>query len=128
TGEGRFPPSSTMKVKVYFFKSGHSLISTSSGKCFHESARAGRREDVKRILTELLELHSDSQRAAPAIAGVYTTLGEYDKAFEWLEKAYEEHCPYLAPIQHDFIFDPLCSDPRFKDFAENWHKLMTFLS
>ncbi len=80
-------------------------------------AKAGRNEDVKKILAELLEIRGNSQRAAPAIAGVYTTLGEYDKAFEWLEKAFEEHTPYLAIIQDDFIFDPLRSDPRYKDLA-----------
>ncbi len=81
-------------------------------------AKAGRIEDVKRILAELLDMRKDSRRAAPAIAGVYTTLGEYDKAFEWLEKAFEEHTPYLASIDTDFIYDPLHSDPRYKDLAQ----------
>lgn len=76
-------------------------------------AKAGRKEDVKRILTELLDMRKDTRRAAPAIAGVYTSLGEHETAFEWLEKAFEEHSPYLASAQHDFIFDPLHSDPRW---------------
>jgi len=80
--------------------------------------KAGRMEDVRRILADLLDMRKDSHRAAPAIAGVYTTLGEYDKAFEWLEKAYEEHAPYLASIDHDFVYDPLRSDPRYKDLAQ----------
>jgi adenylate cyclase len=79
--------------------------------------RAGRKEDARRLLAELLEIHKDSQRATPAIAGVYTTLGEYDKAFEWLDKALEQHSPYLFSIAQDFIFDPLRSDPRYKDLA-----------
>lgn len=81
-------------------------------------AKVGRNEDVRRILSELLEMRKDSRRAAPAIAGVYTTLGEYDKAFEWLEKAFEEHTPYLASIDKDFIFDPLRSDARYKELAQ----------
>jgi TolB-like protein/Flp pilus assembly protein TadD len=81
-------------------------------------ARAGRKEDVRRLLGELLEIHKDSQRAAPAIAGVYTTLGEYDKAFEWLDKALKQHSPYLFSISQDFIFDPIRSDPRYKEFAQ----------
>ncbi len=77
--------------------------------------KAERREEVKRVLAELLDMRKGSQRAAPAIAGVYTTLGEYDKAFEWLEKAFAEHSAYLGTIHHDFIFDPLLNDPRYKD-------------
>ena len=52
---------------------------------------------------------------APAIAGVYTVLGESNTAFEWLEKGFEEHSPYMASIGHDFIFEPLRSDPRWTD-------------
>lgn len=78
-------------------------------------ARAGRKEDARRLLAELLEIHKDSQRAAPAIAGVYTTLGEYDKAFEWLDVALEQRSPYLFSISQDFIFDPIRSDSRYRD-------------
>ncbi len=81
-------------------------------------AKVGRNEDVKRILAELLEMRKDSHWAAPAIAGVYATLGEYDKAFEWLEKAFKEHTPYLASIDADFVFDPLRSDSRYKELAQ----------
>ena len=78
-------------------------------------AKAGRKEDVRKVLAELLEMRKVSKRAAPAIAGVYTVLGEHDKAFEWLEKGFEEHSPYMASIGHDFIFEPLRSDPRWTD-------------
>ena len=40
-------------------------------------------------------------------------LGEKDKAFEWLEKAYEEH--FIIAIKVNPVFDPLRSDPRFAD-------------
>ena len=51
-----------------------------------------------------------------AMAIVYTGLGEKDKAFQWLERSYEEHCS--GPFDHVKvypIFDPLRSDPRFQD-------------
>ena len=81
-------------------------------------ARAGRKEDARKLLAKLLEIHKDSQRAAPAIAGVYTTLGEYDKAFEWLDEALKQHSPYLFSISQDFIFDPLRSDRRYKELMQ----------
>jgi serine/threonine-protein kinase len=50
-----------------------------------------------------------------SLAAAYAKLGEQDKAFEWLEKAYERRnssLPYLA-VNPDF--DPLRDDPRFDD-------------
>ena len=43
----------------------------------------------------------------------YLQLGEKDRAFEWLEKAYEERGEVLLYLKVDPRFDPLRSDPRF---------------
>ena len=53
-------------------------------------------------------------RSEAAIAGIYTSLGDYDKAFEWLDKAVSAHTPYIGSLASDFIYDPLRSDPRFR--------------
>jgi hypothetical protein len=47
------------------------------------------------------------------MALIYTGLGEKDKAFEWLEKAFEEHA--VGDIKAWPPFDPLRPDPRFAD-------------
>jgi TolB-like protein/Tfp pilus assembly protein PilF len=44
----------------------------------------------------------------------YLNAGDYDLAIDWLEKAYEEHHPYL-PFLGLPTYDPLRSDPRFQD-------------
>jgi hypothetical protein len=53
------------------------------------------------------------------MASIYTGLGEKDKAFEWLEKAYEERSPggqtLTIGIKVDPHFAALRSDPRFAD-------------
>jgi hypothetical protein len=36
-----------------------------------------------------------------------------DKAFEWLQKAYDERSPYLMAAKVAPDFDPVRSDPRF---------------
>ena len=46
-------------------------------------------------------------------AVICTGLGEKDKAFEWLEKAYDEH--FIIVIKVHPAYDPLRSDPRFRD-------------
>jgi hypothetical protein len=50
------------------------------------------------------------------IATVYAGLGEKNKAFEYLEKAYQERSsdlPYF--LKADLRIDSLRSDPRFQD-------------
>ncbi len=49
------------------------------------------------------------------VAGLYGQLGEKDKAFEWLERAYAERSDGLSLLKVDPWFDPLRSDPRFTD-------------
>jgi hypothetical protein len=44
-------------------------------------------------------------------------LGDKDRAFEWLEKAYEERAGRLVYLKVLRAFDPLRSDPRFEDLV-----------
>jgi hypothetical protein len=46
---------------------------------------------------------------------VYIGLDDKERAFEWLEKAYDSRAYWLRLLKTDFIYDPLRSDPRFKD-------------
>ncbi len=43
---------------------------------------------------------------------VYTSLKDNDKAFEWLEKAYEERSFDLTSIKTEPVLDSLRPDPR----------------
>jgi hypothetical protein len=44
---------------------------------------------------------------------VYAGLGEKDKAFEWLERAYRDHSGSVRYLKVEPRLDPLRSDPRF---------------
>lgn len=50
---------------------------------------------------------------AVGLAYFYAALAEKDKAFEWIERLYEEHA--LSGLKLDPAFDPLRSDPRYGD-------------
>jgi eukaryotic-like serine/threonine-protein kinase len=50
-----------------------------------------------------------------ALATNYAVLDENDKAFEWLEKAYEERAPGLLDLDLDPDYDNLRTDRRFQD-------------
>ena len=47
------------------------------------------------------------------MAKIYTAAKNPEKAFKWLETAYEEGNPDLIELNSEPIFDALRSDPRF---------------
>ena len=78
-------------------------------------SRAGKIDEVRKILDDLLRMREQGHMSETAIAAVYLSLGEKDKAMEWLERAYERHAGYLVNINHnDSSFDGLRPDPRFQ--------------
>jgi tetratricopeptide (TPR) repeat protein len=79
----------------------------------HEYAVSGRRADAIGVLDQLK--HIAAHRYVPALyfAVICAGLGDKTKAFEWLDKAYDEHCDYLVYLPTEPMADPLRSDPRF---------------
>jgi TolB-like protein/Flp pilus assembly protein TadD len=55
-----------------------------------------------------------AQGFASQIADVFAWRNEKDKAFEWLERAYEQHDGGLAELTTDVLLASLHEDPRFK--------------
>jgi serine/threonine protein kinase len=75
---------------------------------------AGRPEEARAILDQLLQ-RSNSRFVPPShIAMVYHHLGDKEKAFDWLEKAYAIHDPKLVMLKSQFWKD-VENEPRFKD-------------
>jgi tetratricopeptide (TPR) repeat protein len=80
-------------------------------------ARSGQPDSARRI-AQRWEAEAEHRWVAPdLIAGVYATLGEREKAFELLEKAYEERAGYLLMLQVRPDLSPLRGDPRFATLA-----------
>jgi len=88
--------------------------SGASGPAFlaHALARAGQQQEARQILADLLSKQKQSHGAF-GIAVVYAGLREYDKAFQWLDKAADEHSinSYIA----EPMFDDLHADPRYPE-------------
>jgi eukaryotic-like serine/threonine-protein kinase len=79
-------------------------------------AVAGRRAEAQKVLDQLNDLSKRKYVPAWFRAIIYVGLGEKDKAFEWLEKSYEDRSiGFGSAIKVDPIWDPLRSDPRFAD-------------
>jgi len=82
----------------------------------HAYAATGRKVEVQKILHESLRQSETSYFSPYMIATIYASLGHKDKAFEYLEKAYQERSPDLPYfLKADLRMDSLRSDPRFQD-------------
>ena len=75
---------------------------------------SGERDKAKQLIRELIEQKKGKYVPSYFIAEIYSGLGENDKAFEWLEQAYEERDSQLVYMKVFPEWDPLRSDPRFK--------------
>ena len=78
-------------------------------------ARAGRREEAMRTIDELLARSKNEYVRPRRIAQIYIHLGEVDRAFDWLERAFDEHDSKLTILKVAPVYDPLRDDPRFDD-------------
>ena len=81
----------------------------------HAYGASGNREAALNIVKEMSE--SSRQRYIPPyyFALVYAGLQEDNQAFDWLEKAFKEHSPYLVFLQTEPRLDSLRSDRRFSE-------------
>lgn len=77
-------------------------------------ARMGQSKIAYGSIEKLMALPLQEDRSL-AIASVYVALGENNKAWEWLERAYQEKNPGLLLIKVWPTFDNLRSDPRYSE-------------
>ncbi len=84
-------------------------------------ARIGRTEEAQRLLRECEEAsaHERSEDVNPqALALIHLKLGNKDRAFEWLEKAFEAHTIIPFQVKLSPFFDEITSDPRFDELMK----------
>jgi DNA-binding winged helix-turn-helix (wHTH) protein/TolB-like protein/Flp pilus assembly protein TadD len=78
-------------------------------------AKMGRKDEAKRLLEELKHLSTQRYVSSALIANIFVGLGDKDRAFEWLEKGYEERDFRMIFLKVAPMLDNLRSDPRFTD-------------
>ena len=74
---------------------------------------AGKRNEARHVLEELQQVAKEKYVSPFPVAATYVGLGETDKAFEMLEKAYVERSWAMGMLKVNPIFDPIRSDRRY---------------
>ncbi|MCH7514720.1 MAG: hypothetical protein IH947_12385, partial [Bacteroidetes bacterium] len=80
-------------------------------------AMAGQNDEAEKILAELEAAYSTWNTLF--IAQIYSVLGDKDKAFQWIEEAYEKPShPYMPWIKNMPAFKRLQNDTRFNELLQ----------
>ncbi len=78
-------------------------------------ALAGKKSEASALLDELTELSTQTYVSPYRIAAIHAALGDKDRAFKWLEHAYEGRDGWMVWLAVDPVVDSLRSDQRFKN-------------
>jgi serine/threonine-protein kinase len=81
-------------------------------------ALAHQEAEARKLLAALTERSSQTYVQPVGIALLHAALGEKDRAFEWLEKAYADRSVSLVYLKVDPAFAPLRSDAHFQDLLK----------
>jgi tetratricopeptide (TPR) repeat protein len=78
-------------------------------------AKSGKEVEARAVLDGLLKSSAERYVSPYTIALVYNGLGEHDKAFASLERAYAQRSPGMVFLKVEPKWNNLRSDPRFQD-------------
>ena len=75
--------------------------------------RAGRRREALATLDDIRQLTSAQAPPPFQMAIIHVGVEDWDRAFEWLEKAVDGRAWEVALLKADPVFERLRGDPRF---------------
>jgi TolB-like protein/Tfp pilus assembly protein PilF len=91
----------------------YSFIDTAEAYYGFALAKAGRKTEAQEVLAGLLE-KSKRVYVEPFVIGLlHIALDDIDSCFNWLERSYQKHDPWLYSIRVEPMLDGIRSDPRY---------------
>jgi eukaryotic-like serine/threonine-protein kinase len=112
--QGKHPDALAEMRKGAALLKGNVVVTGDTG---HVHAVSGNRREAERVIKELLQESTRRYISPFEIALIYVGLGEVDRAFEWLDKAYQDRSDLLIYLKVDPRLDPIRSDHRFSDLV-----------
>jgi tetratricopeptide (TPR) repeat protein len=82
------------------------------------NGRLGERSQALQSVEQLAAASKQNYTSPLAFALVFTGLGDKDRAFGWLERAYQERSNPIAHLKLDPIWDPVRADARFASLVQ----------
>jgi len=80
----------------------------------------GQTDQTEALMAEIKERSEKTSGGSPSFytAMIYAQMGEIDTAFEWLDKAYQDHEVEMYWLKVEPPFEPLRSDPRWQEMLD----------
>ena len=80
----------------------------------------GNSEQVKETLDILEDLYNQNVSGSPAwfLALYHCHIKDYDTAFKWLQKSYDQHEVEMTWLKEEPVLRPLKNDPRYLELYE----------
>ncbi len=116
--KGMFDEASTALEKGRELSGNNPLMTGLLGYCY---AVQNRQAEALDLLHNLETAASNRYVPAVAILLVFLGLGDRERSFQWLDKAYEERSTLLAWAKVDPKLDKLRADPRLDQFLRRMH-------
>ena len=108
--------SGNTKEAAAMYRRAWELIPTTPQGIWHRGraeALEGKRAEALATVEELRKLSSERYVSPSYMATIFISLGEKDQAFEWLERAVEDHSYDITYVNVDPIYEGVRDDPRF---------------
>lgn len=102
---------------IEMHKKGLSISPGNEGGLAIAYARAGQKDKAMEVVA-FMEKNSDQWMYSINLAEVYTTLGDKEKALNYLDKAYNLHGDFVPWIKTNQYFRPLLNEPRFREIVK----------
>jgi serine/threonine-protein kinase len=77
-------------------------------------AYEGRKEEARRLLAELEGQKMEGGLSRYFVATIWVKIGEVDRGFEWIQKAYDAHDRYVMLMGIDRDLEGVRVDPRYQ--------------
>jgi serine/threonine-protein kinase len=110
--QGKFDDALAALKRAVEFSSGGLAFEAHLGYAY---ALAGKKTEARRVLQDLEKIAGERYVSSYYFAVIYLGLGEIDRTFEWLEKAFEERSGFLPFLNVEPMLDSARSDSRFTD-------------
>jgi serine/threonine protein kinase/tetratricopeptide (TPR) repeat protein len=81
-------------------------------------AKLGRRGDAENVINKLNDLAKSEYVSHYYLAIIYASLGDKDRTFAELEKAFDDPDRFCVEMKFDFFMDSVRDDPRFKEMLK----------